>query len=132
MLVGAANEQYLCTRLSAESGMHIGGQQRAYEVSKMLDAVDIGNSAGDEIAGHARILVGGRRTPKNQKALPLGRKSSGSAHASRGRASTLPATILAVGPEHSMDSDGNRSAHDLWLADLQKKINRRTGHCHST
>jgi hypothetical protein len=25
-----------------------------------------------------------------------------------------------------MDSDGNRSAHDRWLADLQKKINKIT------
>src|SRR5215468_2080292 len=98
MLVGAANEQDIGTSLPSEAGVHIGGQQRADEIAEMLDAVDVGNGARDEIAGHVRILAGGRRTPRNQKALPLWRKSSGSApclartrvnpsgHLSRGRA----------------------------------------------
>src|SRR5215831_20306987 len=111
MLVGAANEQDIRTCLPPEAGVHIGGQQRADEIAEVLDAVDVGNGARDEIAGHVRILAGGCRTPRNQKALPLGRKSSGSAPASRGRASTLPANFLAVGPEHSTGNDGNRSAH---------------------
>ena len=117
MLVGAANEQDIGARLPSEASVHIGGQQRADEIAEMLDSVDVGNSARDKIAGHIRILAEGRRTPRNQKALPLGRKSSGSAPASRGRASTLPATSLAVGPVHSLVDDDGPGLHDQDLAE---------------
>src|SRR5215831_12251814 len=111
VLVGAANKQDRGACLTAEPCMHIGGEQRADQVAKMLDAVDVGNGAGDEIAGHGSHPSARTPNPENQKALPLGRKSSGSAHTSRGRASTLPANILAVGPEHSTGNNGDRSAH---------------------
>jgi hypothetical protein len=64
----------------------------------------------------------------NQKALPLGRKSSGSTPASRGRASTLPATMLAVGPVHSLiDNDvpgrhGARTSRTQQNAQWKKKV----------
>src|SRR5262249_54831478 len=117
MLVGAANEQDIRTGLPPEAGVHIGGQQRGDEIAEVLDAVDVGNGTRDEIAGHVRILAGGCRTPRNQKALPLGRKSSGSALASRGRASTLPATFLAVGPVHSLVDDDGPGLHDQELTE---------------
>jgi hypothetical protein len=62
----------------------------------------------------------------NQKALPLGRKSLGSAHASRGCASTLPANIPTVGPEHSLRDDGDHSVHACSIAKLLVEINRTT------
>jgi hypothetical protein len=71
-----------------------------------------------------RILLRGRRTPENQKALPLGRKSLGSAHASRGRASTLPANILAVGPKHSKGNNGSRYKHDIRITIFMSKNNQ--------
>src|SRR5262245_29831628 len=48
---------------------------------------------------------------KNQKSPPAGAEELGFG-TSRGRASTLPATIHAVGPEHSTDADVDLSAHD--------------------
>src|SRR5690242_2090558 len=78
VLVGGADKQDFGTRLTAKTGVHIGGQQRADEVAEMFDAVDVGNGAGHEIAGHGLHPLRGRRTLKNEKALPSGRKSSGS------------------------------------------------------
>src|SRR5262245_60028716 len=48
---------------------------------------------------------------KNQKSPPAGAEEL-EFGTSRGRASTLPATIHAVGPEHSTDADVDLSAHD--------------------
>src|ERR1700730_10063184 len=78
VLVGTTDVQDLSVCLTAEPCMHIGGQERAEKIAEMLDAIDVGNGAGDEIAGHgshpsARTLI-----PENQKALPRERKSSGS------------------------------------------------------
>src|SRR6185295_6985565 len=89
----------------------------------MFDTVDIGNGAGHEIAGHGLHPFVRTPNPKNQKALPSGRKSSGSAHVSRGRASTLPASISTVGPEHSNGGGHSYRAHGRNLMIKAPKIN---------
>jgi hypothetical protein len=57
-----------------------------------------------------------------KKALSRDGRASGSAHASRGRASTLPANLSAVGPEHSKRGDGNPGGHGCRLEDLLAEI----------
>src|SRR5262249_3823276 len=74
-----------------------------------------------------RILLGERRTLRNQKALPPGRKSLGSASRSDVRL-TLPATIHAVGPGHSPSDDLNCSAHTRKITIRRLKINRMNKH----
>src|SRR5262249_49503861 len=111
VLVGAANEQNFGAGLAAETCMHVGGKQRTDEIAKMLHAIDVGNGAGDEIAGHGSYPCARTPNPAKSKSPSAGRKSSGSANASRGHASTLPANILVVGPGHSMGNNGNRYEH---------------------
>ena len=55
VLVGAAEEQHLVAGLPAEAGVDVGGQQRAREVAEMLDAVDVGQGAGDQEFGHGTL-----------------------------------------------------------------------------
>ena len=55
VLVGAAEEQHLVAGLPAEAGMDVGGQQRARKVAEMLDAVDVGQGAGDQELGHGSL-----------------------------------------------------------------------------
>jgi hypothetical protein len=68
---------------------------------------------------------------ENQKALPPGRKGSGLAHISRGRALTLPANILAVGPEHSTGDEDNRYSHAALPngSSAKNQLARRGGSC---
>ena len=55
VLVGAAEEQHLVAGLPAKAGMDVGGQQRAGEIAEMLDAVDVGQGAGDQELGHGTL-----------------------------------------------------------------------------
>src|SRR5262245_22147415 len=68
VFVGPADEQYFGTRLPAKACMHICGQERADKVAKMFDAIDVGDGAGDEIAGHR--LHPSARTPNPKKQKP--------------------------------------------------------------
>ena len=52
VLVGAADEQYLVAELAAETRVHIRGQKRADEIAEVLDAVDVGQRAGDQNLAH--------------------------------------------------------------------------------
>ena len=101
VLVGAADEQYLVAELAAETRMHIRGQKRADEIAEVLDAVDVGQRAGDQNLAHD-TSVRVRSADPETKALPHQRKGSGSRRMPRaiGRASTLPAGPVAVGPAH--------------------------------
>src|SRR5262245_39789667 len=72
VLVRPTNEEHFIAELPAKPRMDISRQQRAHKIAEMLDAVHIGNSAGDEKLGH-RLRPSsslGRRT-RNAKALPL-------------------------------------------------------------
>lgn len=57
VLVGGAEEQHLVADLAAEAGVDVGRQQRPGEVAEMLDAVDVGQRAGDQNLGHRGLLL---------------------------------------------------------------------------
>src|SRR5262249_40573177 len=62
-------EQDLGTGLPTEPCMHVRRQQRTDQIAKVLNAVDVGNGAGDEIAGHG--LHPFARTPNPKKRKPF-------------------------------------------------------------
>jgi hypothetical protein len=64
VLVGAAQEQHLVSGLAPETGVDVGGQQRAREIAEMLYAVDVRKRAGDQEFGHGSL-----RVCRQQKAL---------------------------------------------------------------
>ena len=53
VLVGGADEHHLIAPRPLEAGKQIGGQLAADQVPQVLDAVDVGDGRGDEMAGHA-------------------------------------------------------------------------------
>src|SRR5215471_15175722 len=77
VLVGAANKQDRGARLTAEPCMHIGGQQRADQIAEMLNAVDVGNGAGDEIAGHGSHPSARTPNPEKSKGPSAGTEELG-------------------------------------------------------
>ena len=93
VFIGAANEQNVVADLSPETGMDIGRQQRADEISDVLDAVHIGKGAGNENPGHdSGLSREGMPNPEaNEKALPreTGRALD-SAYAWRENARAIP------------------------------------------
>src|SRR5690242_12438671 len=98
VLVGRANEKRFRSRLPAETGMDVGGQQRAREIAEMLDAVDVRQRTGDEIFGHDALRRKKTRT-LNQKALRrMG--GLGSASSERRAPSIPPASLLRGGHSH--------------------------------
>jgi hypothetical protein len=53
VLVGGADEQHLIADLAPVAGMNVGRQQRSGQIAEMLDAVDVGQRAGDQrFLGH--------------------------------------------------------------------------------
>src|SRR5262249_2110405 len=70
VFVRAADEKDLGARLAAEACVHICRQQRADEVAEVLDAVDVRNGAGDEIAGHGSYPSGRTPNPEKSKSPP--------------------------------------------------------------
>src|SRR5689334_10844600 len=78
VLVCAADEKDLGAGLTAKPRMHVRRQQRANEVTEVLDAVHVGNGAGHEIAGHgSHPCLRGRRALENQKSPPAGAEELG-------------------------------------------------------
>jgi hypothetical protein len=56
VLVGGAQEQDLVAAAAQVAGVKVGGELGADEVAQMLDAVDVGDGGGDEVAGHGSTL----------------------------------------------------------------------------
>jgi hypothetical protein len=48
VLVGGTQEKHFDTALTGETTVDVGRQHRPHEVAEMLDAVDVGQRAGDE------------------------------------------------------------------------------------
>lgn len=75
VFVGGADEQDFVAGLTQKTGVYVGRQHGAYEVSKMLDAVDVGQRACDQMSLHSgpesvdeRVRATG--LPRNGKIQP--------------------------------------------------------------
>jgi hypothetical protein len=76
VLVRAAEKQRLAADLAMEAGMDVGRQERAGQIAEMLDAVDVGQGAGDQDFAHEflrRFGRGARRENEKPSARRAGR-----------------------------------------------------------
>jgi hypothetical protein len=121
VLVGPTNEKHFIAELPAESRMDISRQQRADKIAQMLDAVHVGNGAGNEKLCHCLRPSSSLSAPNPimQKPFRSGRKGFelGSKPSARERASTHPARPDAVGQGHSRNRLRSPGQHQACMPD---------------
>lgn len=57
VLIGGADIEDLMAHQPLETRIHVGRKHRTGEISQMLDAIDVGQSAGDQYTGHFDFLL---------------------------------------------------------------------------